>query len=93
MLTIRLTRVGSKKRPFFRVVVVEGRVARDSAFVDTLGYYDPRRQPEVFQIDRGRYSYWVERGAQPSDTVRTLVSRHPAPPPAAEASAEQPAAS
>jgi small subunit ribosomal protein S16 len=93
MVTIRLTRVGSKKRPFFRVVVVEGKAARDGAFVETLGYYDPRRKPELFQLDRERFGHWVTNGAKPSSTVRTLVARNPAPAVAAEAPAAQPAAS
>ena len=90
MLTIRLTRMGSKKRPFFRVVVVEGKSARDGSFVESLGYYNPRKSPEVLELDRTRYTHWVSQGAQPSNTLRTLVARNPAP--AADAAA-QPAAS
>jgi small subunit ribosomal protein S16 len=97
MLTIRLTRMGSKKRPFFRVVVVEGKAARDGAFTESLGYYNPRRNPEVLELDRARYEHWVSKGAQPSHTLRTLVSRNPAPvsaaPVAGAAAGEQPAAS
>jgi small subunit ribosomal protein S16 len=97
MLTIRLTRMGSKKRPFFRVVVVEGKSARDGAFVESLGHYNPRRSPEVLDVDRERLAYWVSKGAQPSNTMRTLVARNPAPAaPVAEtsgAAGEQPAAS
>ena len=80
MVTIRLTRVGSKKRPFFRVVVVEHREARDGSFVESLGYYDPRRSPELFELNRERFTHWLQNGAQPSNTVRTLVARHPAAP-------------
>jgi small subunit ribosomal protein S16 len=90
MVTIRLTRVGSKKRPFFRVVVVEGRTARDGSFVETLGYYDPRRSPELFTLDRDRFSHWVGKGARASSTLKTLVARNPAP---AVAAAAEPAAS
>ncbi len=79
MVTIRLTRVGSKKRPFFRVVVVESRSARDGSFVESLGFYNPRRSPELFQLDRERFSHWVSKGARPSSTLRTLVARNPAP--------------
>jgi small subunit ribosomal protein S16 len=96
MLTIRLTRMGSKKRPFFRVVVVEGKAARDGAFTESLGYYNPRRTPEVLELDRARYEHWVSQGAQPSNTLRTLVARNPAPvaaPVAGAAAGEQPAAS
>ena len=90
MVTIRLTRVGSKKRPFFRIVVVEGRTARDGSVTESLGLYDPRRKPEFFKLDRDRYAHWVSKGAKASSTLKTLVARNPAPP-AVEAAA--PAAS
>ena len=91
MVTIRLSKVGSKKRPFFRIVVVEGRTARDGSVVESVGLYDPRRKPqEFFQLDRDRFAHWVSKGAKPSSTLKTLVSRDPAPP-AVEAAA--PAAS
>ncbi len=97
MVTIRLTRKGSKKRPFFRVVVVEGKSARDGSFVESIGYYNPRRTPEILQLDRERYGYWVSKGAQPSHTLRTLAARNPGPvsatPAAGAAAGEQPAAS
>jgi len=76
MVTIRLTRVGAKKRPFFRVVVVEGRTARDGAFVESLGFYNPRTSPETLTLNFDRLHYWLEKGAQPSNTIRTLVDRH-----------------
>jgi small subunit ribosomal protein S16 len=87
MLVIRLRRAGSKKRPFFRVVVTDSRAARDSSFVEVLGHYNPRTTPETLKLDRGRLDHWLKLGAQPSDTVRTLVHRMPAEPPAAEAAA------
>jgi small subunit ribosomal protein S16 len=92
MLTIRLSRVGTKKRPFYRVVVIESRDPRDGRFVELLGHYNPCAQPEVLHIDHERVSYWVGKGAQRSDTVRTLMARHPAPPPDAEAETEVEAA-
>jgi len=76
MVTIRLTRVGAKKRPFFRVVVCEGRSPRDGAFVESLGFYNPRTSPETLTLNRDRLTYWLEKGAQPSNTLRTLVDRH-----------------
>ncbi len=79
MVTIRLTKVGSKKRPFFRIVVVEARSARDGSVTESLGLYDPRRKPEFFQLDRDRFAHWVSKGARPSNTVKTLVARNPAP--------------
>ena len=80
MVTIRMTRVGSKKRPFFRIVVVEGRTARDGSVTESLGLYDPRRKPEFFQLDRDRFAHWVAKGARPSNTLKTLVARNPAAP-------------
>jgi small subunit ribosomal protein S16 len=80
MVTIRLSKVGSKKRPFFRIVVVEGRTARDGSVVERVGLYDPRRSPEFFKLDRDRFAHWVSKGAQPSSTLKTLVARNPAPP-------------
>ncbi len=83
MVAIRLRRAGSKKRPFFRVVVTDSRAARDSSFVEILGHYNPRSRPAVVKVDRARYDYWVGKGARPSDSVRTLVARHLTPEPAA----------
>lgn len=86
MLAIRLRRTGSKKRPYFRVIVTDSRTARDSSFVEVLGFYNPRTRPETLQINRERLDHWLKSGAQPSDTVRTLVARMPAAP-----AVEQPA--
>ena len=90
MLAIRLRRTGSKKRPFFRVIVTDSRTARDSSFVEVLGSYNPRTNPETLKINRERLEHWVKTGAVPSDTVRTLVDRRPPAPveAAAEPSAE-----
>jgi small subunit ribosomal protein S16 len=85
MVAIRLRRAGSKKRPFFRVVVTDSRSARDSSFVEILGHYNPRTKPAVVQVDKERVDYWLGRGARPSDSVRTLMARHLTPPPAAPA--------
>jgi small subunit ribosomal protein S16 len=87
MLVIRLRRAGSKKRPFFRVVVTDSRAARDSSFVEVLGHYNARTKPETLQLDRERLDFWVKKGALASDTVRTLLARNPAPPAAAETGA------
>ena len=87
MLVIRLRRAGSKNRPFYRVVVTEGRSARDGRFVEVLGHYNPRQKPEVVEIDRDRLEHWLKVGARPSDTVRTIVDRMPPAP--APATAEE----
>ena len=73
-----LEAAGSKKRPFFRVVVTDSRAARDSSFVEVLGHYNPRTKPETLKLDRERLAHWMKQGAQPSDTVRTLVDRNAA---------------
>lgn len=85
MVVIRMRRAGSKKRPFFRIVVTDSRAARDSSFVEILGYYNPRTKPAIVKVDSERVGYWISKGAQPSDSVRTLIARHltPAPAPAA----------
>jgi small subunit ribosomal protein S16 len=76
MVAIRLRRAGSKKRPFFRVVVTDSRAARDSSFVEILGHYNPRTKPALVDVNKERVDYWIKQGARPSDTVRTLMARH-----------------
>ena len=76
MLAIRLRRAGSKKRPFFRVVVADSRAARDSSFVEILGHYNPRAKPALVDVDQERVRYWIGKGAKPSDSMRTLIARH-----------------
>jgi small subunit ribosomal protein S16 len=93
MVVIRLRRAGSKKRPFFRVVVTDSRAARDSSFVEILGHYNPRTKPAIVQVDKERIDYWIKKGAQPSDSVRTLMARHLTPSsPSASAGQAAPAA-
>ena len=102
MLAIRLRKTGSKKRPFFRVVVTDSQNGRDSSFVEVLGFYNPRTNPETLKLDRDRLTHWVSKGAVPSDSIRTLVARMPeapagdlaaqdGPTEARSATAEQPA--
>ena len=81
MLAIRLRRAGSKKRPFFRVVVADSRAARDSSFVEILGHYNPRTKPALVDVNKERVDYWLGMGARPSDSVRTLMARHLTPTP------------
>ncbi len=75
MLSIRLRRTGSTKRPYYRVVVADSRSWRDGRFVEVLGHYDPRRDPAVVKIDSERANYWLGKGAKASDTVRSLLKR------------------
>ena len=85
MVAIRLRRAGSKKRPYFRIVVTDSRAARDSSFVEILGHYNPRTKPALVDVQRERIDYWISKGAQPSDSVRTLIKRHLTPVAAASA--------
>ncbi|MFH0915981.1 MAG: 30S ribosomal protein S16 [bacterium] len=71
---IRLTRRGSKKRPTYRIVVADSRRARDGRFIETIGYYNPQNDPSVIEVDEAKAKKWLECGAQPSDTVRKLLS-------------------
>jgi len=89
MLAIRMRRTGSKKQPFFRVVVTDSQAPRDGRFVEVIGHYNPRTKPETLELDRERLAYWLGVGAQPSDSVRTLVARMPAPVAAEPAPADQ----
>ena len=76
MLSIRMTRMGSKKKPYFRVVVTEGRSALQSSFVENLGTYNPRTKPAKVELNKERVQYWLQKGARPSDSVRTLLAKH-----------------
>jgi small subunit ribosomal protein S16 len=76
MVVIRMMRVGSKKKPYFRVVVTEARTARESSFVENVGTYNPRSKPALVQINKERVQHWLQKGAKPSDSVRTLLKTH-----------------
>jgi small subunit ribosomal protein S16 len=76
MLSIRMRRTGSKKRPYYRVVVTEARTPREGSFLEILGTYNPRTRPATVEIDRARVDHWIKQGARPSDSVRTLLARH-----------------
>lgn len=75
MVTIRLARGGSKKRPFYHLTVADSRRARNSRFIERVGFFNPvaRGQEERLRIDRDRIEYWVSQGAQISDRVATLI--------------------
>ncbi len=75
MLKIRLRRMGSSKRPTYRLVVSDARRAPTSAVLEEVGFYSPRSEPAEIRINRERVEYWVGRGAQLSETVRSLLKR------------------
>ena len=73
---VRLTRVGGKKNPIWRVVVSDQRSPRDGRFIETIGHYNPQTEPSTIVIDEERFQHWVSRGAQPTNTVKQLVKAH-----------------
>ncbi len=75
MLAIRLMRMGAKKKPSYRVVVKEKLSKRDGAYLENVGFYDPTRNPAEVRLNMERVSYWMEKGAQPSDTVHQLIKK------------------
>ena len=75
MVRIRLARLGAKKKPFYRVVVADSRAPRDGAALEILGHYNPMTQPATVQIDLARADHWIGHGAQPSETVASLLKR------------------
>lgn len=81
MLMIRLARFGAKKKPSYRVVVIDKVRARDSRAVEVIGFYNPISQPQVVSLKHDRLAYWIKSGAQPSDTVNRLIKKNPAPAP------------
>jgi small subunit ribosomal protein S16 len=67
--------MGSKKKPKYRIVVIERSRARDGRYVDVLGQYDPKKNPASLTLDKEKYAYWISKGAQPSDTVKSFVRK------------------
>ena len=72
---MRLTRVGSKKNPVYRVVVADSRTPRGGRYLEALGYYNPRGEPSVIRIDETKARTWLDRGARPSDSARVLLQK------------------
>jgi small subunit ribosomal protein S16 len=72
---IRLRRTGTTKKPSYRVVVADGRTARDGRFIEQIGFYDPLTEPPTIRIDAEKATAWIRKGALPSNTVRNLLAR------------------
>ena len=72
---IRLRRMGAKKAPFYRVVVADSRYPRDGRFIDEIGYFDPTKEPSVVKVDADKAKAWIAKGAQPTDTVKTILKK------------------
>jgi small subunit ribosomal protein S16 len=79
MVMIRLARFGAKKKPFYRVVVIEKERARNGRSLEVVGHYNPLTDPAQVVLKRDRLDYWTQNGAQMSDTVKRLVASQPAP--------------
>ena len=75
MVKIRLKRMGMKKNPFYRVVMADERSPRDGRFIDEIGYYDPMKKPSLIKIDKEKALDWMQKGAQPTDSARSLLKR------------------
>ncbi len=72
---IRLRRMGAKKAPFYRVVVADSRYPRDGRFIEEIGYYNPITEPAEIKIDADKAKKWIANGAQPTDTVKSLLKK------------------
>ncbi len=72
---MRLTRLGKKKSPFYRVVIADARAPRDGRFVEEIGYYNPLTEPAEIKIDADKAKQWLQNGAQPTDTVKALLKK------------------
>ena len=79
MVSIRLRRTGRSRRPSYRVVVADSHAPRDGRFIEIVGHYNPLTEPPTVVIDRAKVAAWVEKGAQPSNTVKRLMARTQAP--------------
>ena len=75
MVIVRLARGGSKKRPFYSINVCDSRCRRDGRFIERIGYYNPMEEPSVVKVDPEKAKAWMEKGAQPTDTVRGLLKK------------------
>jgi small subunit ribosomal protein S16 len=75
LVKIRLSRFGAKKRPFYRVVVVDSRARRDGPFIEIIGTYDPLKEPSEINIDIEKADHWLKKGARPTDTTKKLLQK------------------
>lgn len=73
MVKMRLTRMGAKGAPFYRIIIADSRAPRDGKFIDQIGYYDPIKNPADIKIDAQKAKDWIAKGAQPTDTVKSLL--------------------
>lgn len=76
MVKIRLRRMGAKKAPFYRVVVADSRYPRDGRFIEEVGTYNPMTDPATVKLDKEKINAWIAKGAQPTDTVKSLIDNY-----------------
>ena len=74
-VVLRLKRMGTNKKPFYRIVATEKTSPRDGRFIEEIGYYDPKKDPAIIKVDKERALYWLKNGAKPSTTVRSLLKK------------------
>lgn len=75
MIKLRLRRMGAKRQPSYRIVAAEARSPRDGRFIEVIGFYNPKTEPLTLKVNNERAKYWIDHGAQPTDTVRSLLVR------------------
>lgn len=75
MVKIRLTRMGGKKAPYYRLVVIDSRKARNGRFIENIGHYDPMQEPPDIKVEKDRAYYWLSKGAQTSKTVKDILKK------------------
>lgn len=78
MVKIRLTRIGSHKKPFYRIVAADSRARRDGPFIEIVGTYNPLKEPSEIVLKSDRIEYWLSKGAQPTDTVKRIIQNNQA---------------
>ena len=76
---IRLARLGSKKKPFYRLVAADSEAPRDGKFIEILGHYDPTKDPAIIKVDKGKVEYWLEKGALVSESARAILRKQGLP--------------
>jgi small subunit ribosomal protein S16 len=75
LVKIRLTRIGAHKRPFYRIIVADSRARRDGPFIEIVGTYNPKKEPVEINVNQERIKYWLQKGAQPTETVKRLLQK------------------
>ncbi|MFN3478618.1 MAG: 30S ribosomal protein S16 [bacterium] len=76
MLKIRLSRYGHRHNPWYRIVVADSKARRDGKYIEKIGYYNPRMQPKILEVNLEKLKYWINKGAQPTETVRKIIEKY-----------------